>query len=283
MGYRHKRRTVERSIKKWLQHGTNQRNQQPQTEDSISLRSHTTIDSQNNCTCSSTDQQNNNMCFSPTQNDQNPDDDAEDIEFTTHPDDESVNDSEFANDSESTTNIAREYVDGRLCSEGLPFSQTDTAMLSVYDLASQRGVSITFIEEVFKLLRRMDADKGGIEISKTSTRKTLMKRLKQLRPKKNPVPAVVQVPSTNIPVLRFSFLQQIMDLIESPIFQNMDNLVAAWFAIVQVEGVVRARPKRVTTRPARTTSDRGGNRINTRHGHNLELSHDNVKCPQRIK
>ena len=205
MGYRHKRRTVERTTKQWLQRVTNQGNEQTHIEYSTSRSSQTIIsndDPQNNSSCSSTDQENNNLCYSPTQNDQNLND-ADDIGLATNPDDESVNDLESANDSESTTNVARieECVDGRLGSEGLQFSQTDTAMLSVYDLASQRGVSITFIEELFQLLRRMDADKSGIEISKTGTRKTLMKRLKEFPPKKNPVPAIVQVPSTNIPVL----------------------------------------------------------------------------------
>ena len=180
MGYRHKRRTVERTIKQWLlQHGTNQRNEQPHIEDSTSRSSQTTIstdDPRSNSRCRSTDQQNNNICSSTTPNDQTLNDDADDIGVATNPDDddESVHYSESANDSECTTNVTRiqECVDGRLGSEGLQFSQTDTAMLSVYDLASQRGVSITFIEELFQLLRRMDADKGGIEISKTRTRKT---------------------------------------------------------------------------------------------------------------
>ena len=49
----------------------------------------------------------------------------------------------------------------------LELSKSDAAMLNVYDFASQRGVSITFIEELFQLLRKLDSKEGGIEISKT--------------------------------------------------------------------------------------------------------------------
>ena len=85
----------------------------------------------------------------------------------------------------------------------LELSKTDEAMLNVYDFASQRGVSITFIEELFQLLRKLDSKEGGIEISKTRKRKTLLKRLKQYMEsrKKSPLPAVVQVASTKCPVL----------------------------------------------------------------------------------
>jgi hypothetical protein len=85
----------------------------------------------------------------------------------------------------------------------LQLSKTDAAMLNVYNFASQRGVSITFIEELFRLLRKLDSKEGGIEISKTRKRKTLLKHLKQYMEsrKKSPLPAVVQVASTECPIL----------------------------------------------------------------------------------
>ena len=50
----------------------------------------------------------------------------------------------------------------------LELSKTDEAMLSVYHFASQRGVSISFIEDLFMLLRRLDSTSGGpINLSTT--------------------------------------------------------------------------------------------------------------------
>jgi hypothetical protein len=220
MGYRHRRRTVQRTHKELLRYET-----------SVTAWSTTNTTPQIAATDSFPD------AVLPTAfNDDHPlavDDNQEDVEpFVTNQNENEPSIIVDQNDHEPLVGLldSRDKVlslEHFSENNELELSKTDEAMLSVYHFASQRGVSIAFIEDLFMLLRRLDSSGGSIDLSTTKTKKTLLKRLKKYMEtrKKTPLPTVVRVTSTASPVLRFSLLDQIKDLIDSQIFQNLDNLV----------------------------------------------------------
>jgi hypothetical protein len=158
MGYRHKRRTVQRTHKELLRYSKTGRvtassttNTTPQIEATLSfpdVELPTAFEDDNEEEdepfFSIDDNQEDDEPFATNQNENEP-------SIIVH-----QNDHEPLLDPDTSCDevLSLEHFSAN---NELELSKTDEAMLSVYHFASQRGVSITFIEDLFMLLRRLDS------------------------------------------------------------------------------------------------------------------------------
>jgi hypothetical protein len=100
----------------------------------------------------------------------------------------------------------------------------DHAMIEIYQYALKEGTSLQFIDGVMSLIKKHTAN--GFDVTKTRRRKTFMRNLRdKMGVMAPPIPKSVEITKINAFVPCFSILDQIMDLIASADFQNLDNLV----------------------------------------------------------
>ena len=104
------------------------------------------------------------------------------------------------------------------------FTISDHAMVCIYKYAMEQGVSLSFVDNLFSMIRKFL--KAGFDIGKAPLRDTFMKRLRQKMGKNvTPIPQPLFIESVGTPVPYFPFLDQIMDLLQSATFQDLNNLV----------------------------------------------------------
>ena len=104
------------------------------------------------------------------------------------------------------------------------FNSHDKAMVEVYKLCMAHGTSLQFVDDLFRLVKQKA--KVGLDITKVKRRETFMKSLrKKMGPCATPMPESVVTATSEISVPKFSFLEQVKDLIASSDFQDLQNLV----------------------------------------------------------
>jgi Plavaka transposase len=109
-------------------------------------------------------------------------------------------------------------------SEVPTYSGTDRAMIQIYQYALQQGTSLGVIDNLFCLIRKSSKELG-FDVSKAPLRKTFMKQLRKKMVHGTPVPTCVEVPSSRSCLPKFSFLEQLQDIMSSSQFQWSQNLV----------------------------------------------------------
>jgi hypothetical protein len=88
----------------------------------------------------------------------------------------------------------------------------------------QQGTSLGFIDNLFRMLRKFSKE-YGFDVAKAPLRETFMNRLRRKMVIATPLPTWVDVPSSRSCLPKFSFLEQLQDLISSSEFQSIKNLV----------------------------------------------------------
>jgi hypothetical protein len=109
--------------------------------------------------------------------------------------------------------------------ENVHFSTTESAMIEIYSFSLHHGTSLSFIDNFLVLLRKLSKD--GFDVSRSpSCRKFFLKNLrKKMGNHASPIPTSVKVPSSTLIVPKFSLMDQRMDIVSSPTFQDINNLV----------------------------------------------------------
>jgi hypothetical protein len=102
------------------------------------------------------------------------------------------------------------------------FDLTESRMLELLTMSFETGNSLSFFDNMMSTLKKLV--KNGFDIQKAPHRLTFMDRLRNKVP--GPIPTIVQVPGIPIGVPRFSFLDQIKDLLRSECFSDIKIVVS---------------------------------------------------------